>query len=57
MPIIDRRILKSQDAIKKAVIELMSKNSFDDITIQDISDKGMYAALRFVSITKTSSTF
>lgn len=39
MPKIDRRILKSQDAIKKAVIELMSKKSFDDITIQDISDK------------------
>lgn len=36
---IDRRILKSQNAIKKAVIELMSEKSFDDITIQDISDK------------------
>jgi AcrR family transcriptional regulator len=36
---IDRRILKSQDAIKKAVIELMSGKSFDDITIQDIADK------------------
>jgi AcrR family transcriptional regulator len=35
---VDRRILKSQEAIKKAVIELMSEKDFDDITIQDISD-------------------
>jgi AcrR family transcriptional regulator len=39
MPKVDRRIAKSQEAIKKAVIELMSENSFDDITIQDISDR------------------
>jgi AcrR family transcriptional regulator len=36
---VDRRILKSQEAIKKAVIELMSEKNFDDITIQDISDR------------------
>lgn len=36
---VDRRILKSQKSIKKAVIELMSEKSFDDITIQDISDR------------------
>ncbi|MFJ7977173.1 TetR/AcrR family transcriptional regulator [Peribacillus sp. JNUCC 23] len=36
---VDRRILKSQEAIKKAVIELMSEKKFDDITIQDISDR------------------
>lgn len=36
---VDRRILKSQEAIKKAVVELMSEKSFDDITIQDISDR------------------
>jgi AcrR family transcriptional regulator len=36
---IDRRIAKSQEAIKKAVIELMSEKNFDDITIQEISDK------------------
>ncbi|CAM3367006.1 TetR/AcrR family transcriptional regulator [Paenibacillus taichungensis] len=35
----DRRSLKSQEAIKKAIIELMSEKSFDDITIQDIADK------------------
>lgn len=35
----DRRILKSEEAIKKAFIELMSEKSFDDITIQDISDR------------------
>jgi len=36
---VDRRILKSQEAIKKAVIDLMSEKSFDDMTIQDISDR------------------
>jgi AcrR family transcriptional regulator len=35
----DRRITKSQEAIKKAVIELMSEKKYDDITIQDISDR------------------
>ncbi|MCA0756986.1 TetR/AcrR family transcriptional regulator [Paenibacillus sp. N4] len=36
---VDRRILKTQEALKKAVIELMSEKSFDEITIQDIADK------------------
>ncbi|WP_342566403.1 TetR/AcrR family transcriptional regulator [Paenibacillus sp. FSL R7-0345] len=36
---IDRRVQKSQDAIKKAFIELMAEKSFDQITIQDISDR------------------
>ncbi|WP_342045229.1 TetR/AcrR family transcriptional regulator [Bacillus sp. OTU530] len=36
---VDRRIIKSQKAIKKALIELMSEKSFDNITIQDISDR------------------
>lgn len=36
---VDRRITKSQEAIKKALIELMSEKSFDHITIQDISDR------------------
>ncbi|WP_462411615.1 TetR/AcrR family transcriptional regulator [Neobacillus sp. Marseille-QA0830] len=36
---IDRRIAKSQVAIKNAVTELMSEKSFDDITIQDIADR------------------
>ncbi|WP_141992558.1 TetR/AcrR family transcriptional regulator [Bacillus sp. B4EP4a] len=39
MSIVDRRILKSQEAIKKAFIELMSEKNFDQITIQDIADK------------------
>jgi len=39
MPKVDRRITKSQEAIKKALIELMSEKSFDDITIQDIADR------------------
>jgi AcrR family transcriptional regulator len=36
---VDRRILKSQEAIKKAFLELLSEKSFDEITIQDISDR------------------
>ncbi|MBI0580655.1 TetR/AcrR family transcriptional regulator [Neobacillus cucumis] len=36
---VDRRIAKSQIAIKNAVTELMSEKSFDDITIQDIADR------------------
>ncbi|BDG35873.1 UNVERIFIED_ORG: TetR family transcriptional regulator [Anoxybacillus amylolyticus] len=36
---IDRRIIKSQEAIKKAVIELMAEKPFDDITIQEIADR------------------
>lgn len=36
---VDRRILKSQEAIKKAFTELISEKSFDDITIQDIADR------------------
>lgn len=39
MPKVDRRITKSQAAIKNAVTELMSEKSFDDITIQEIADK------------------
>ncbi|MED4228300.1 TetR/AcrR family transcriptional regulator, partial [Neobacillus cucumis] len=39
MPKVDRRVLKTQEAIKKAILELMSEKKFDDITIQDISDR------------------
>ena len=39
MPKVDRRVLKSQEAIKKAILELMSEKNFDDITIRDISDR------------------
>ncbi|MEY8738426.1 TetR/AcrR family transcriptional regulator [Bacillales bacterium AN1005] len=39
MSMVDRRILKSQEAIKNAFIELMSEKSFDQITIQDIADR------------------
>lgn len=35
---IDRRIVKTQESLKKAVIELMNEKSFDEITIQDIAD-------------------
>ena len=35
----DRRIRKSQELIKKAMIELMAKKDFDSITIQNIADK------------------
>jgi AcrR family transcriptional regulator len=36
---VDRRIIKSQQAIKKAFIELMSEKNFDEVTIQDIADR------------------
>jgi AcrR family transcriptional regulator len=36
---VDRRIKKTQDALKNAVLELMAEKSFDDITIQDLSDR------------------
>lgn len=36
---VDRRVRKSQEAIKMAVIELMIEKDFDQITIQDISDR------------------
>jgi AcrR family transcriptional regulator len=36
---VDRRILKTQESLKKAVIELMSEKNFDDITIQHLSDR------------------
>ncbi|WP_053375935.1 TetR/AcrR family transcriptional regulator [Paenibacillus sp. FJAT-27812] len=36
---VDRRILKTQEALKKAIIELMSEKNFDDITIRDLSDR------------------
>ena len=39
MSTVDRRILRSQEAIKKAFIELMSEKNFDHITIQDIADR------------------
>ncbi|WP_419886653.1 TetR/AcrR family transcriptional regulator [Paenibacillus sp. B-A-8] len=39
MPKVDRRILKSQEALKRAVIELVSEKNFDEITIQELSDK------------------
>ncbi|MEH7627329.1 TetR/AcrR family transcriptional regulator [Bacillus inaquosorum] len=36
---VDRRVKKSQEAIKNAFIELMSEKNFDQITIQDIADR------------------
>lgn len=36
---VDRRVLKSQEAIKKAILELMAEKNFEDITIRDISDR------------------
>jgi len=35
----DRRVQKSQDAIKNAFVELMSEKNLDQITMQDISDR------------------
>jgi len=36
---VDRRIVRTQEAIKKAFLELMSEKNFDSITIQDIADR------------------
>jgi AcrR family transcriptional regulator len=36
---VDRRIIKSQEAIKKALIELMIEKKIDQITIKEISDR------------------
>ncbi|MGM0878283.1 MAG: TetR/AcrR family transcriptional regulator [Bacillota bacterium] len=36
---VDRRVAKTQEAIKKAFLELMNGKKFEDITIQDISDR------------------
>lgn len=36
---VDRRTLRSQEAIKKAFTELMSEKDFDQVTIQDIADR------------------
>ncbi|OZB95341.1 TetR/AcrR family transcriptional regulator [Paenibacillus sp. XY044] len=37
MPKVDRRILKTEEALKTAVIELMAEKNFDDITIQELA--------------------
>ncbi|MGJ7912945.1 TetR/AcrR family transcriptional regulator [Neobacillus sp. LXY-1] len=39
METVDRRVLKSQEAIKTAFIELMAERNFDQITIQEIADR------------------
>lgn len=39
MPKVDRRVAKTQQAIKTAFIELMSEKKFDHITILDISER------------------
>ncbi|WP_145018260.1 TetR/AcrR family transcriptional regulator [Paenibacillus sp. Y412MC10] len=36
---VDRRVVRTQEAIKKAFLELMAEKNFDNITIQDISDR------------------
>ncbi|MCE5172233.1 TetR/AcrR family transcriptional regulator [Paenibacillus profundus] len=36
---VDRRILKTREAVTSAFIELMSEKKFEDITIQNISDR------------------
>lgn len=36
---VDRRVAKTQEAIKKAFLELMNEKKFETITIQDISDR------------------
>ncbi|AIQ48609.1 TetR family transcriptional regulator [Paenibacillus sp. FSL R7-0273] len=36
---VDRRVARTQEAIKKAFLELMSEKNFNNISIQDISDR------------------
>lgn len=36
---VDRRVVRTQEAIKKAFLELMSEKKFESITIQDIADR------------------
>jgi AcrR family transcriptional regulator len=36
---VDRRVVRTQEAIKKAFLQLMNEKNFEDITIQDISDR------------------
>ena len=36
---VDRRIAKTQEALKRALLELKSEKNFDAITIQDLSDR------------------
>jgi AcrR family transcriptional regulator len=36
---VDRRIARTQEAIKKAFLELLSEKNFDSITIQNIADR------------------
>ncbi len=35
----DRRIIRTQTAIKKAFLEIMSEKKFESITVQDIADR------------------
>jgi len=36
---VDRRVLKTQESLKNAVLELLAEKSFDDITIRDLADR------------------
>ncbi|WP_310551710.1 TetR/AcrR family transcriptional regulator [Paenibacillus glufosinatiresistens] len=36
---VDRRVIKSQEAIKKSLLELMTEHSFEEITIKDIAER------------------
>lgn len=36
---LDRRVARTQEAIKKAFLELLTEKNFESITIQDISDR------------------
>ncbi len=36
---VDRRVLKSQQAIKTALVDLMAEKPFDAITVRDIADR------------------
>ena len=46
----DRRIRKSQQAIKTAFIDLLHKYDFNDVTVQQITDLVILTVVHFIRI-------
>ena len=44
---IDRRIIKSQNAIQSAFIEMLITDGFDEITVKNITEKSKHRKKRF----------
>ncbi|MGR5905550.1 hypothetical protein ACT7DI_16545 [Bacillus paranthracis] len=45
---IDRRIIKSQNAIQSAFIEMLITDGFDEITVKNITEKSKHRAKNFL---------